>query len=82
MTCILSPNQAVFSFFFSFNQVSPWGPFFLKINLFIYIIYFWLQWVFIAACGLFSSCGEWGLLFIAMRGLLIAVASPVAEQGL
>ena len=28
-----------------------------------------------------SSCGERGLLFIAVRGLLIAVASPVAEHG-
>ena len=27
-----------------------------------------------------SCCGEWGLLFIAVRGLLIAVASPVAES--
>ena len=30
----------------------------------------------------FSSCGERGLLFIAVRGLLIAVASLVAEHGL
>ena len=30
----------------------------------------------------FSSCGEWGLLFVAVRGLLLAVASLVAEQGL
>ena len=30
----------------------------------------------------FSSCGEWGLLFIAVRGLLIAVASLVVEHGL
>ena len=42
----------------------------------------------LAALGLrccaraFSSCGEWGLLFIAVRGLLIAVASLVAEHGL
>ena len=27
----------------------------------------------------FSSCGEQGLLFVAVRGLLIAVASLVAE---
>ena len=33
-------------------------------------------------CVAFSSCGEWGLLFIAVRGLLIAVASLVAEHGL
>ena len=28
----------------------------------------------------FSSCGEQGLLFVAMCGLLIAVASLVAEH--
>ena len=55
------------------------GNFFL-INLFIYL--------FMAALGLrccgraFSSCGERGLLFLVVRGLLIAVASLVAEQGL
>ena len=30
----------------------------------------------------FSSCGEWGLLFVEMCGLLIAVASLVAKHGL
>ena len=30
----------------------------------------------------FSSCGEWGLLFVAVRGLLIAMASLVAEHRL
>ena len=30
----------------------------------------------------FSSCGEGGLLFVVVRGLLIAVASLVAEHGL
>ena len=30
----------------------------------------------------FSSCGEWGLLFIVVCGLLIAVASLVAEHRL
>ena len=44
--------------------------------------------LFLAALGLrcytwaFSSCGERGLLFFAVRGLLIAVASLVAEHGL
>ena len=44
--------------------------------------------LFLAAFGLrccvqaFSSCGEWGLLFIVVYGLLIAVASLVAEHGL
>ena len=59
-----------FSFFFSF--------FFL--NFFIFL--------FLAAPGLrcyaraFSSRGKRGLLFVAVRGLLIAVASLVAEHGL
>ena len=55
--------------------------FFLKfIYLFIYL--------FLAALGLhccaqaFSSCGEQGLLFIAVHGLLIAVAALVADHGL
>ena len=31
---------------------------------------------------LFSSCGKWGLLFVEVCGLLLAVASLVAEHGL
>ena len=55
---------------------------FILLFLFIYLfIIFWLCWVFVAACGLFSGCGEQGLLFVAVRGLLIAVASLV-EHGL
>ena len=30
----------------------------------------------------FSSCSEWGLLFVAVHGLLIAVPSLVVEHGL
>ena len=54
--------------------------FILKFYLFIYL--------FLAASGLrcclwaFSSCCERGLLFVAVRGLLIAVASLVAEHRL
>ena len=50
-----------------------------KINLFI---------LFLAALGLhccvwaFSSCGEWGLLFVVVCGLLIAVTFLVVEHGL
>ena len=61
-----SPHQAFFIF--------------LKIYLFIYL--------FLAMLGLcccawaFSSCGEWGLLFVAVCGLLIVVTSLVAEHGL
>ena len=44
--------------------------------------------LFLAVLGLhccaqvFSSCGERGLLFVVVHGLLIAVASLVAEHGL
>ena len=50
------------------------------INLFIYL--------FMAVLGLrccaraFSSCGKWGLLFIAVRGLLIVVASRCRARAL
>ena len=51
-------------------------------TLFLFLTTFWLRWVFVAVRELFSSCGEQGLLFIAVRGFLIAVASLVAEHGL
>ena len=57
---------------------------FFFINLF-FLIYLFI--LFLAALGLccctraFSSCGEQGLLFVAVRGLLTAVASLVAEHG-
>ena len=54
------------------------------------MIYFFKNFnlLFLAALGLhrcaraFSSCGERGLLFVAVRGLLTAVASLGAERGL
>ena len=59
-----------------------WCFFVLFCFLILVFFYFWLHWVFVAARGLFSSCGERGLLIVAVRGLLIAVASLVAEHGL
>ena len=64
------------SFLFRLNNI----PVYLFIHSFIHS--------FMAALGLccctwaFSSCGERGLLFVAVRGLLIVVASLVAEHGL
>ena len=53
------------------------------LNLLIYLfIYFWLCWVFVAVHKAFSSCGEQGLLFVAVCGLLITVASLAAEHRL
>ena len=55
------------------------------INLFLNFIYllFIFGWLGLHCCAwAFSSCGEQGLLFVAVHGLLTAVASLLAEQGL
>ena len=49
--------------------------------LFYIFIYFWLRWVFVAVRGL-SLVAASGGYSVAVRGLLIAVASLVAEHGL
>ena len=50
---------------------------------FIYFIYSFLAGLGLGCCvRAFSSCGEQGLLFIAVHGLLIEVASLVAEHWL
>ena len=41
------------------------------------VFIFWLCWVLIAANRIFSSCGKWGLLLVAVCGLRSALASPV-----
>ena len=62
------------------SELGQLVSYFFKIHLFIYL--------FMAALGLrccaraFSSCGERGLLFLVVRGLLIVVASLVAEHEL
>ena len=54
-----------------------------KKNFVIFIYLFILAVLGLRCCTrAFSSCSEWGLLFIAVRGLLIAVPSLVAEHGL
>ena len=63
--------------FFFFNWLMVWGFF----GKFIYFN-FWLHWVLVAACGLSLVAASGGLLFVAVCGLLIAVASVVEEYGL
>ena len=54
----------------------------------LFFFFYKFIYLFLAALGLccctraFSSCGERGLLFVAVHGLLIAVASLVVEHGL
>ena len=64
-----------------------WRHFFLIfLKIYLYFIYLFIY--LLAALGLhccmraLSSCGKRGLLFVEMRGLLIVVASLVAEHGL
>ena len=57
--------------------LSPYGVFFFK------LIYLFLAVVGLRCCTrAFSSCGERGLLFVTVHGLLITVASLVVKQGL
>ena len=50
---------------------------------FVYLFYLFLAALGLCCCAwAFSSCGERGLLFVAVHRLLIAVASLVAEHGL
>ena len=79
---ILTTCTTTISFFFSFLFFF----FFLEFGGFQSSFIF--MYLFLALLGLhcctraFSNCGEQGLLFVAVRGLLIAVASLVAELGL
>ena len=59
------------------------SSFFLSFFLFYKFIYLFLATLGLCCCAwAFSSCGEQGLFFIAVRGLLIAVASLAVEHGL
>ena len=60
----------------------PRGEFILfnLIYLFIYL-FIWLHWVFVAVCQLSLVAASWGY-SVAVRGLLIVVASLVVEHGL
>ena len=60
--------------------------FFFKYLWGIFQFIFFLAYLFLAVLGLrfcaraFSSCGEWGPLFLAVRGPLTVAASPVRAQ--
>ena len=49
---------------------------------FIYFIYLWLCWVFVAMHGLSLVAASRGYSLLRLHGLLLAVASLVAEHGL
>ena len=70
------------------NKQTNKTPQHLLVKLTIFFFFFFCIYLFLAALGLrycvraSSSCGERGLLFVAVRRLLIAAASLVAEHGL
>ena len=68
--------------FFSVFQTFSFFLFFFFYK-FIYLFILFLAVLGLCCCArAFSSCGEWGLLFVAVRGLLIAVASRRGAQAL
>ena len=69
------------SFFFFLIQCPC--PFLFYLFYFFIILYIYLAALGLCFCARdFSSCGEQGLLFVVVCGLLITVASLVAEHGL
>ena len=53
------------------------------LHFFLFLIYLFLAVLGLCCCvWAFFSCGEQGPLFVAVRRLLIAVASLVVEHGL
>ena len=47
-----------------------------------FVIYYWLCWVFVAACGLSPVAASGDCSLVAVQGLLIAVASIAVEHRL
>ena len=83
MLCLV--NKAGFSFYFIVSYLIQSNVYF---NYLLFVPFKIFIYLFLAALGLrcytwaFSSCGEWGLLFVVVCGLLIAVASLVVEHRL
>ena len=78
----MSPESSPHTFtFFPHIHFIFYSLFYFYFLKFIYLIYFWLCRVFVAACELFSSCSKQGLFFAAVCRLLIVVASLVVEHG-
>ena len=85
--CLL---QCLLSLFYSFqckDTLPSWLNSFWSI-LFYLFLFIYFVYLFLAALGLhccvwaFSSCGEWGLLFVAVCRLLIEMASIVVDHRL
>ena len=77
----LPPSNLIFNHFYQLNTKNIIKENHLSPDLSFF--FFFLAVLGLHCCAwAFSSCGERGLLFIVVRGLLIAVASLVAEHRL
>ena len=73
----------IYPLFFRFPSHLGHHSAILSIYLFICLfVCLWLSLGLGCCAWAFSSCGEWGLLFVEVCGLLIVVGSLVAEHGL
>src|SRR5574337_517502 len=77
------PTSLFLFFFFYFFFVCKCTP--LQFRPLSFFFFFFKIYLFLAALGLcccqaFSSCGEWGLLFTAVRRLLTALVSHVEHR--
>ena len=76
-------NNTVFMHGIFFFSLELSFQFFKLINLFIFIFILFLAVLGLRFCArALSSCGEWGPLFITVRGPLTIAASLVAEHRL
>jgi len=75
----ISPILEVYKFLFSLPALRQLS----LANRDSHFIYLFLVVLDLHCCAqAFSSCGDWGLLLVAVHGLLVEVASLVAEHGL
>ena len=54
----------------------------MELYTYLFYLYFWLRWVFVAARGLSLVAGSGGCSLVARRRLLAAVASLIVGHGL
>lgn len=70
---------------FRVEIIQNWASISVRAGLFLFfsfLLTFWLRWVFVVVHGLSLIKESWGLHFIGVHRLLIAVAALIVEHGL
>ena len=65
---LISAYSKVIQLYIYIQSLKKFFMMIFKINLFILFIYFWLHWVFVAACGLSLVAGSWGYSLLRCAG--------------